>query len=71
MWQHIKTFFKDSETLAFARLQTLIGVVAGFLIYLDPTMLQPVVGDATWFPWLVLANGIATEYLRRRRADDL
>jgi hypothetical protein len=26
---------------------------------------------AEWFPYLVTANGVLTEYLRRRRAEDL
>lgn len=71
MWQSIKSFFRNSETLFLARLQMAIGAIAEALTYVDPAMLQPVIGDAEWFPWFVLLNGLATEWLRRRRADDL
>lgn len=70
MWQRIKRFFRDSETLAFARFQTLIGALAGIVTYVDPSILAPVI-PTDWFPWFLVINGIATEYLRRRRADDL
>lgn len=70
MWQRIKSFFRGSETLAWARLQTALGLVAGALTYVDPSILAPVM-PAEWFPWFLLFNGLATEYLRRRRADDL
>ena len=71
MWQRIKAFFADSETIAWARIQAALGFAALALTYIDPSVLAPVIGDAKWFPWLVLANGVATEFLRRRRADDL
>lgn len=71
MWDRIKTFFRDSEVLAWARIQAALGFVALVLTYVDPAMMSPLIGDVAWFPWLVLANGIATEYLRRRRATDL
>lgn len=70
MWQRIKSFFRDSETLFWARLQTALGVVATALTYLDPTLLASVI-PAEWFAWFLVFNGLATEYLRRRRADDL
>lgn len=71
MWQRLKRFFRDSETLAWARVQMLIGIAAEALTYVDPSTLAPVFGDARWFPWFLMLNGVATEYLRRRRADDL
>ena len=71
MWQRVRDFFRDSETIFLARLQILLGVIAAALTYVDPAMLAPIIGEATWFPWFVLLNGVATEYLRRRRADDL
>lgn len=70
MWQRIKKFFSESETIFWARLQTFLGIVAAIVTYVDPAVLQPVL-PAEWFPLLVLANGIFTEYLRRRRAEDL
>lgn len=69
MWQRIKTWFADSETIFWARFQMLLGIIAGVVTYADPYLLAPVMGD--WFPWFLAINGLATEYLRRRRADDL
>lgn len=69
MWNKIKAFFKDSETIAWARVQTFIGLAAEIVTYVDPYLLAPVMGD--WFPWFLIINGLATEFLRRRRATDL
>ena len=69
-WTRIVAFFSGSETIFWARLQTALGVVAAVVTYVDPALLEPVL-PAKWFPLLVLANGIFTEYLRRRRAEDL
>lgn len=70
MWSAIKSFFKDSETIFYARLQMFLGGLAAIITYFDPQMLAPVL-PVEWLPWVIIANGIATEYLRRRRADDL
>lgn len=70
MWQPIKRFFKDSETIFWARLQAVFGVIAATLTYVEPAVLQPII-PAPYFPWLLVANGIFTEYLRRRREGDL
>ena len=70
MWSRIKAFFKGSETIFWARLQVFLGGLAGVVVFFDPSLLSPVL-PADWLPWVVFANGIATEYLRRRRADDL
>jgi hypothetical protein len=70
MWEKIKAFFKSSETIFWARLQTVLGFVSLALTYVDPSVVQPIFGgDAQKFGWFLLANGIATEYLRRRRTD--
>ncbi|MCX8572868.1 hypothetical protein [Aminobacter sp. MET-1] len=66
MWSRIKHFFKDSETIFWARLQAAVGAVAVAVTYVDPSVLQPVI-PADWFPWVLVANGVMTEYLRRRR----
>lgn len=72
MWQKVCDFFKGSETIFWARLQSLIGVAAVALTYVDPVLLEPVFGDNTWgFSLFLLGNGVATEYLRRRRAPDM
>ncbi|RWM90026.1 MAG: hypothetical protein EOR84_22720 [Mesorhizobium sp.] len=70
MWKRIKKFFKDSETIALARLQMIVGLVAAVLTYVDPQMVAPIL-PAEWVPWLIVAHGYAIEYLRRRRAGDL
>lgn len=70
MWQRIKRFFKDSETIFWARLQAALGVIGAVVTYVDPTVLQPIIPDQ-YFPWLLVANGLLTEYLRRRREGGL
>jgi len=70
MWNRITAFFADSETIFWARLQVVLGVIAIAVTYVDPTVLQPLIPPA-WFPVLFLANGVFTEYLRRRRAKDM
>ena len=67
-WNSIVAFFHDSETILWARLQTALGVVATAATYVDPSVLQPIIPSA-YFPLLLVANGIFTEYLRRRRED--
>lgn len=66
----LKKFFKDSETILLARLQVLVGAVAAALTFVKPEVLAPVLPTG-FEPWLVVAHGIALEYLRRRRATDL
>jgi hypothetical protein len=66
MWERIKAFFGDSEVIFWARLQLLLGTVAAAVTYFDPGLLAPVL-PAEWLPWAIVANGVATEYLRRRR----
>lgn len=70
MWTRIKRFFSFSETIFWARLQAFIGVVAGIVTYVQPHVLQPVI-PPDWFPVFLVINGVLTEFLRRRRAEDL
>ena len=67
MWTKIKTFFKDSETIFWARLQVFAGVVFATLSTTDLTPLLP---PKYLTLWLVF-SGVVTELLRRRRAVDL
>lgn len=69
MWQRIKTFFKDSEVIFWARLQLLLGAIVTAVTYVDPQLIAPLI-DPHYLPWFLLANGIGTEYLRRRRSGD-
>jgi hypothetical protein len=70
MWTRIKAFFSGSETIAWARLQMFVGAAAEIVTYIDPQVLSPIIPHE-WFPAFLVANGLATEFLRRRRATDL
>jgi hypothetical protein len=69
MWTKIKNFFADSETIFWARLQMLFGILIEVASTVDPMLFQPVFGD--YFPYFLIANGVLTEYLRRRREVDM
>lgn len=62
----LKKWFKDSEVLFWARLQMAVGAVAAALTFVEPSVLQPIL-PPQWFTLLVVANGVATEVLRRLR----
>lgn len=73
MWQRIKTFFKNSETIAWARFQAALGAIANVLVFVDPNLVAAVIPPeyARIIAVYMLLNGLATEYLRRRRAEDM
>lgn len=66
MWDRIKDFFKSSETIFWARLNALVGVVSMALTYVDPALIQPLLTPQN-FALYIIVNAAATEYLRRRR----
>ncbi len=70
LWQRVKNLFHDSETIAWARIQAALGIIAGIVTYVDPSVLQPII-PPDWFPVLLVVNGLLTEYLRRRRESGL
>lgn len=70
MWSRIKAFFFDSEVIFLARLQTALGVVASIITYVDPSVLAPVL-PTEWSPLVLVAHGLALEYLRRRRDEEM
>jgi hypothetical protein len=70
MWTSIKNFFKDSETIFYARLQYALGIVAMIVTYVEPSVLAPIL-PSEHFPLFLVLNGVMTEYLRRRRAEDM
>lgn len=70
MWEWMVKWFKDSETIFWARVQMIIGILAAIVTYVEPYVLEPLL-PPEWFPWFVLLNGVLTEYLRRRRDDTL
>lgn len=70
MWAKLRNWFRDSETIFFARLQAFLGIVAGIVTYVQPEVLAPII-PADWFPWFLVVNGLLTEWLRRRRDEDM
>ncbi len=75
MWLTIKTWFKDSETIFWARLQVFAGAAAAAVMALlaDPSVHAAVqaILDPAYVPYYLIAFGLVTEFLRRRRATDL
>lgn len=75
MWEKIKAWFKDSEVLFWARLQAAGGAFVFALQMPELLTLLASGGEVSW-PQLIVAgalvaNGFITEYLRRRRAEDM
>lgn len=66
----LKKWFRDSEVLFWARLQMAVGVIATVITFVEPSVLQPIL-PPDWFPYLIVANGIATEVLRRLRDESM
>jgi hypothetical protein len=75
MWAAMKRWCKDSETIFWARLQVVVGSAAAIVMAVaaDPSVnaaIQAVLKPA-YVPYYVIAFGLLTEVLRRRRASDL
>ncbi|MGB9044257.1 MAG: hypothetical protein WCC81_17535 [Pseudolabrys sp.] len=75
VWIEIKSWFKNSVTILWARVQVFTGIAAAALMALasDPnvtsaiqTALQP-----KYIPYYVIAIGLITEIARRRTARSL
>lgn len=74
MWDKIKAWFKRSETIFWARFQVALGIAMAVLPSLNPMAWfdQTLTPTQRWVLALTaIANGLWTEYLRRRRATDL
>lgn len=72
MWQKIKNWFKDSETIFWARLQVFAGILLAVIPTLNPVawLDQSLTPTQRWVTaGFAILNGVITEYLRRRRAD--
>jgi hypothetical protein len=67
MWERIKAWFKDSETIFWARLQMFVGAVWTVLVSID---LAPLL-DPKWLTVWLVVSGVVTELARRSRAEDL
>ncbi len=73
-WQRVLKWCRDSETLVWARLQVVIGFAMAVLPTLNPVswLDEAMTPKQRWVLALTaIANGLWTEYLRRRRATDL
>lgn len=75
MWDKFKAWLKNSETIAWARLQAAAGAIVFALQMPELLTILASGGDISW-PQLIVAgalvaNGFVTEYLRRRRAEDM
>ncbi|PBB96443.1 hypothetical protein [Mesorhizobium sp. WSM3862] len=70
MWSKIRAWFKDSETIAWARLQMLGGAILTVLSATDPSLFNQYIPDR-WLPLYIVGSGVLTEVLRRLRAKDL
>lgn len=70
MWTKIRAFFKDSETIFLARLQTLVGLVFSAWLALDHNAIAQYI-ESKWIPVYLIGAGILTEVARRYRATDL
>jgi len=72
MWEKIKTAFKNSVTILWARLLALAGIVLASLQALagDPNIAGAVqqLLKPQFIPWYVIGIGIVTELCRRRTA---
>lgn len=70
MFDKIAAWFKHSETLVWARLQVLFGLVLGTILVLDPYLVSSILPE-NWAPYWLLFSGILTELARRYRAKNL
>lgn len=73
MWSSIKKWFKGSETIAWARIQAFLGGAANLLTIADPQLVAAVIPPeyVQTLAVYMLLNGIASEYLRRRRDPEM
>lgn len=69
MLDGIKRFFKRSETIFFARLHVLAGLIAAAIVAVDPNLIAPYL-EPQWVPVAFVINGVVTEILRRARTNE-
>jgi len=70
MWQRIREFFRDSETIFWARLQMLGAAIIATLAMIDPMLFSSYIPTG-YLPIYIFLSGIITEFARRLRAKDL
>lgn len=71
LWPKIGSFFRDSETLFWARLQMAAGLLWGVLVTTNLAPFLDVAGLGRWGPFILALQGVVTEIARRSRATDL
>ena len=69
MWNKIRSWFRNSVTILWARVQVLAGLTAASLMALasDPGAIQSAL-QPKFIPYYVIAVGLITEIARRRTA---
>lgn len=78
-WEEVKAFFRYSETIFIARLQSLIGLVMAVVGAVDWSPVFNLLGMDTGFSWKqttwlgigLFFKGIIDELARRRNAPEL
>lgn len=70
-WESLKAWFKHSETIFWARVQTFAGIVVAAVAGIDWTQLavSGISKETMLLAGGLFLNGIFTEYLRRRNAN--
>ena len=71
-WENAKAFFKNSETILYARLQVISGFILAVFSSIDWTSVTVNLNDAKQSLYIALGligNGILTEILRRRNMN--
>lgn len=74
MWAKIKAWFKDSETIFWARLQMFGGAFLAALVAMDwsPILAADVPSrQQLFYAGVIFVQGFITEVLRRSRAEDM
>lgn len=66
----LKKWFMDSESILLARFTAFVGIVAGIITFVEPSVLAPVIPSA-WYPLVLVAYGLAAEWLRRHRDESM
>ena len=67
MWEFLRDWCHDSETIVWARLQLVLGAIWAVLSSTDLAAVLP----AGYLPYWLILSGVVTEILRRSRATDL
>lgn len=73
MWQKIKDWFHDSETIFLARLWMLLGLLVEVIGAVDPALLKQALGgiNPSMVGLILLVQGVIHEVARRHRDPNL